>query len=105
MIVMTSGKYKGQKLSDVPAGYLLFCLKNNTLPEHIRNHVIENLEYFKEKQWEGKALKDDDIMPFGKFKGKKMKDVPASYLLYIYRTIEPGTVKNYIRNNIDVLNK
>jgi hypothetical protein len=29
-------------------------------------------------------LKDTDIMPFGKHKGAQLKDVPASYLLWLY---------------------
>lgn len=28
-------------------------------------------------------LKDDDPMPFGKHRGTAMKDVPASYLLWL----------------------
>lgn len=29
-------------------------------------------------------MEDDDIMPFGKFKGRAMQDVPAGYLLFLY---------------------
>lgn len=29
---------------------------------------------------EPELLDDDSIMPFGKFKGSRMEDVPASYL-------------------------
>lgn len=29
-------------------------------------------------------MKDDDLMPFGKYKGRKMADVPAAYLLYLW---------------------
>lgn len=28
-------------------------------------------------------MKDSDIMPFGKHKGEKLGDVPASYLLWL----------------------
>lgn len=28
-------------------------------------------------------MKDTDIMPFGKFKGKEMIDIPAKYLLWL----------------------
>lgn len=34
-------------------------------------------------------LSDFDAMPFGKHKGKKMMDVPASYILYMYDLIKP----------------
>lgn len=53
-------------------------------------------------------MKDTDPMPFGKYKGKPMQDVPASYLHYLWtsglsKTDEP--VANYIRENIDALKK
>lgn len=41
------------------------------------------------------ALNDDSLMPFGKHKGKRLEDVPASYLLWLWddgwwqRTSEP----------------
>lgn len=28
-------------------------------------------------------MTDQDLMPFGKYKGEKMEDVPASYLLWL----------------------
>lgn len=28
-------------------------------------------------------MKDSDLMPFGKYKGEKLGDVPASYLLWL----------------------
>ena len=30
------------------------------------------------------TLTDDDPMPFGKYKGQKMLDVPASYLFWLW---------------------
>lgn len=33
------------------------------------------------------TLTDDDLMPFGKYKGKKMGGVPANYILYMYEEI------------------
>ena len=48
-------------------------------------------------------MKDDDLMPFGKYKGMQMINVPASYLLWLYETIDAGLVKDYIENNLDVL--
>jgi len=59
---------------------------------------------------ENTELTDDDPMPFGKYgpppkgQGKKMKDVPASYLLWLY---DEGTkhkgVHGYIEANLDCL--
>jgi len=51
-------------------------------------------------------LEDDDLMPWGKYKGKKMQDVPADYLLYMYENNKCGSdVKEYIEDCIDILKK
>lgn len=53
-------------------------------------------------------LTDNDLMPFGQHAGKKMANVPAHYLIYIY---DKGwcerypSVKQYISNNLDELKK
>ncbi len=43
-------------------------------------------------------MKDTDPMPFGKYKGTKMANVPDSYLLWIYNRImmksESGIILN-----------
>ena len=51
------------------------------------------------------VLEDDDLMPTGKYKNKKMVDVPASYLIYIFdkEMVSNIRVKNYIIDNLDVL--
>ncbi len=46
-------------------------------------------------------LTDNSLMPFGVHKGKKMADVPAQYLLWIYE--QNLDVMNYIKENMDVL--
>lgn len=49
-------------------------------------------------------LTDDSLMPYGKYKGTKMANVPASYLMWLYdndKCDEP--VKQYIEDNMDVL--
>jgi hypothetical protein len=37
-------------------------------------------------------LTDESIMPWGKYRGRKLKDVPASYLLWLYDVA--GSPKN-----------
>ena len=32
-------------------------------------------------------MDDNDLMPFGKHKGKKLIDVPDNYLIWIYKNI------------------
>jgi len=47
---------------------------------------------------------DNSIMPFGQYKGRKMANVPASHLLYLYENCKIyGGVKQYIIDNLDVL--
>lgn len=49
-------------------------------------------------------MKDTDLMPWGIHKGKKMANVPASYLLWLYNNNKcSGEVKTYIEENMDVL--
>lgn len=59
-------------------------------------------------------LTETDLMPFGKYKGEEMQDVPASYLLWLRdemsgRTMYDGSdnqkVAEYIEENLDVLEK
>jgi len=49
-------------------------------------------------------MTDDGLMPFGKFQGEKMANVPASYLIWLYENQEIyGELKEYIIKNMDVL--
>ena len=51
-----------------------------------------------------KPLTDTSPMPFGKFKGDKMENVPAKYLLWLYNNDKCfGLVKDYIIDNLQVL--
>ncbi len=55
------------------------------------------------------ALTDNDLMPFGKFSKppdgpRKMEDVPASYLLWLWdEGVTNFGVKKYIENNLETL--
>ena len=50
------------------------------------------------------AYTDSSIMPFGAHKGKRLIDVPAQYLLWLYENNKcVGHLKNYIQDNLDVL--
>ena len=51
-------------------------------------------------------MTDESLMPYGKYKGIKMVDVPATYLLWLFENGKcDRDVKNYITDNLDVLNK
>jgi uncharacterized protein (DUF3820 family) len=50
------------------------------------------------------ALTDNSFMPYGKHKGKKMINVPADYLLWLYENQKcSGEVRAYIASNHEVL--
>ena len=45
-------------------------------------------------------------MPFGKFKGRPMANVPAPYLLWLYNNnCNHQGVKRYIVSNLELLNR
>lgn len=49
-------------------------------------------------------MNDESLMPFGKYKGIKMANVPASYLIWLYDNGKClGGVGKYIKENMDVL--
>jgi len=49
-------------------------------------------------------LTDQSLMPFGKFKGDKLANVPAWYLLWIYDNMMlQDNLKKYIKDNRQVL--
>ena len=54
----------------------------------------------------GSKLTDADPMPYGKYKGRPMEDVPADYLMWLIDNNRASPeVKDYIKDNIDVLMK
>jgi len=49
---------------------------------------------------------DDSIMPFGKYKGRRLEDVPAGYLIWLYDNgLDRGPLREYIEENKDALEK
>lgn len=47
---------------------------------------------------------DNSIIPFGVHKGKALANVPAKYLLWLYRENKCfGDLRKYIHENLDVL--
>lgn len=51
-------------------------------------------------------LTDASLMPFGKYKGQELINVPASYLLWAYdQEWCRGPIKEYIKDNLDALKK
>lgn len=54
---------------------------------------------------ETEKFTDKSLMPFGKYKGRRLIDVPAHHLLWLYRNDRAGRLKEYIRDNFDALLK
>jgi len=51
-------------------------------------------------------MNDESIMPFGRYKGQKLANVPASYLLWCYdQEWCRGHLKVYIEDNKEVLHR
>lgn len=49
---------------------------------------------------------DESIYPFnGEHKGKKLANVPASHLIWLYENNRSGRLTDYIKDNLDVLEK
>lgn len=53
-----------------------------------------------------KKFDDNSLMPFGKYKGYNMINVPADYLLWLWENNKCyGEVKEYIEDNLDFIRK
>lgn len=51
-------------------------------------------------------MNDVDLMPYGKYKGEKMSQVPAFYLLWLHKKKKASReVETYIMMNWDELQK
>ena len=64
-------------------------------------------EATKESNKREPAYTDDDRITFGKWKGERLADIPASYLhwLWTQRPLNSIKLENYIFNNIEALKK
>lgn len=49
-------------------------------------------------------LIDQSKMPFGKYKGKILAEVPDDYLVYLYDNgLEPGDLRMYIEDSVPAI--
>lgn len=49
-------------------------------------------------------MDDNSVMPYGIHKGKKLANVPAQYLIWLYENNKcSGEVREYIKENLEVL--
>lgn len=45
--IMPFGKHKGEKLANVPAGYLIYIYENLQLSEPLKKYIKDNMEALK----------------------------------------------------------
>lgn len=81
-----------------PKGDFIRYINAHTKPD-IKAYTVEAFEALKS------TFTDTSLMPFGQHKGKKLIDVPASYLLYMYDKgyVNNEALKKYIADNLTVL--
>lgn len=49
-------------------------------------------------------MTDESLMPFGKYKGRAMVNVPAHYLLWCWENLNlRDPLRGYIESNMDVI--
>ncbi len=49
-------------------------------------------------------MNPNSIMPFGKYKGKKLSDVPQGWFIWMHdRKLLKGELKQYAEENINIL--
>lgn len=49
-------------------------------------------------------MTDSSLMPFGRYKGQKLANVPPDYLIWLYDNNKcNGELKQYIFDNLEVL--
>jgi len=77
---MPFGKHKGVPMGEVPTQYLRWFMKQEWTSDWPAVVEYINVSERLEQEEVVTPLTDDDTMPFGKHKGTKMRDVPASYL-------------------------
>lgn len=100
---MPFGKHQGTALGGVPASYLLWILSaSDDLGTPVSVYITNNRAAIEERY--DSELADTSIH-FGKHKGTKLRDVPASYLLWVSEQTwfgeKPSATADYINNNLD----
>lgn len=48
--LMPFGKHKGEKLANLPAGYLLFIYDNFQLHDNLKKYIEDNMQVLKQEQ-------------------------------------------------------
>ena len=102
---MPYGKYKGHRMQDVPADYLLWLRDNGKCSESVAQYVEDNVEAIQQRgveQYAARKQYTEARMPFGSYKGTEISKVPAEYLMAMYERGKcPQNVRTYIEQNLE----
>lgn len=54
---------------------------------------------------EPEEIKYNTVMNFGKYKGKKLCEIPPDYFIFLHKTGKMGKYKDYIERNLEMFKK
>ena len=87
-MIMPFGQYKGQDIESLPSDYLHW-LANRSNREDVREAA--DTEY--RRRTEKDSHTELTIMPFGKYEGQDIENVPSSYLLWLAENCDREDVR------------
>lgn len=108
-VIMPFGQHKGVKMKDVPVDYLQYALANFTnMKPDLKTAIKEHLKATEQPEVAPAPVMPanaaDVVMPFGKHKGKKLKDVPESYLKWMLENVNlKPLLKSAVQTHLGVL--
>lgn len=66
--------------------------------------MTDDPKYARHYHLKAKGFTDNDVMPFGKHKGKRLEDVPADYFLWLWNDgVTHEGVRGYIVKSFSAL--
>jgi hypothetical protein len=99
-----------EEMTDISLAHLEYYPKREPFKKLTSGRMayqeFKHNERMDNKKTKRRPVKDDELMPVGMHKGKKMANVPADYLIWLFENGKCfGKVLNYIRTNEDNLRK
>jgi len=74
------------------------CKTTTTLDEYIKNSYGVKASGVKPKTEEKDLYGEDHVVDFGKHMGKKIREVPVTYIKWLLENTEPGKNNKFIRS-------
>jgi len=95
-IILNFGKFNTKNIEEVDVKYLRWLYKTNK-DKHLSPYMKEILDWIKEHI----ELDDEIILTFGKYKDKKLSDVPIDYLKWLYQSNENKELSSFVKKMMD----